>query len=117
MTVKSNEKKREFSERLTSILNHGALNLAMALGYKARLFDVMDEIESPTTATAIAAKAGLNGRYVEEWLGSWFQGTSWNCLEVHREKTYIFFQKSMEISSRDEPATRTWACTHRRFLF
>jgi len=74
MTVKSNEKKREFSERLTSILNHGALNLAMALGYKARLFDVMDEIESPTTATAIAAKAGLNGRYVEEWLGVMVSG-------------------------------------------
>jgi ubiquinone/menaquinone biosynthesis C-methylase UbiE len=74
MNAKSNEKGKLFSQRLTAILNHGALNLAMALGYRTRLFDVMDEFESPTTASAIATKARLNGRYVKEWLGVMVSG-------------------------------------------
>jgi hypothetical protein len=59
MNAKSEHKKTEFSKRLTAILNHGALNLAMAIGYRSRLFDVMDEFESPKTASAIAAEAGF----------------------------------------------------------
>ena len=74
MNAKSNEKGREFSKRLTAILNHGALNLAMALGYRTRLFDVMDGFESPQTASAIAKKAGLNERHVKEWLGVMVSG-------------------------------------------
>lgn len=74
MNAKSNEKGREFSKRLTAILNHGALNLAMALGYRTRLFDVMDEFKFPKTASAIARKAGLNERYVKEWLGVMVSG-------------------------------------------
>lgn len=74
MNVKSNEKEREFSKHLMTLLNHGALNLAMALGYRTRLFDVMDGFESPQTASAIAKKAGLNERYVKEWLGIMVSG-------------------------------------------
>lgn len=74
MTTKSMEKKRDFSQRLTALLNAGALNLAMAIGYRTRLFDVMDEFDSPQTAGAIAAEAGLNERYVREWLGVMVSG-------------------------------------------
>jgi hypothetical protein len=69
MNAKSEHRKTEFSKRLTAILSHGALNLAMAIGYRSRLFDVMDEFESPQTASAIAAEGGLDERYVKEWLG------------------------------------------------
>jgi len=69
-----NAKQIAFSDRLTAILNQGALNLAMAVGYRTRLFDVMDEIEAPETAPAIATKAGLNERYVKEWLGVMVSG-------------------------------------------
>jgi hypothetical protein len=41
MNAKSNEKGREFSKRLTTILNHGALNLAMALGYWISLMTLL----------------------------------------------------------------------------
>lgn len=58
-----------FSQKLTDILNYGALNLAMALGYRTRLFDVMDTFQSPQPVSAIAEKAGLNARYIREWLG------------------------------------------------
>ena len=74
MNAKSSETGREFSKRLTTFLNHGALNLAMALGYRTRLFDVMDGFESPQTAAAIAKKAGLNERHVKEWLGVMVSG-------------------------------------------
>ena len=60
---------KTFAEKMTDILNYGALNLAMALGYRTRLFDVMDTLKTPQTVDVIAGKAGLNSRYVREWLG------------------------------------------------
>lgn len=63
------EPKHTFLSKMTDILNYGALNLAMAVGYRARLFDVMDTFDSPQTVSVIAEKANLNARYVGEWLG------------------------------------------------
>lgn len=65
----SQEKHQMFSKKLTDILNHGALNLAMGIGYRLGLFDAMDEIEIPAPSSAIAEKTGLNERYITEWLG------------------------------------------------
>jgi SAM-dependent methyltransferase len=59
----------EFSEKMTAILNYGALNLAMGIGYQTGLFDAMDDLGRPETADAIAAGARLDPRYVREWLG------------------------------------------------
>ena len=55
---------------MIDILNYGAINLAMAIGYRTGLFDVMDAYESPQTIEAISDRAGLNPRYVQEWLGA-----------------------------------------------
>ena len=74
MNETSIEKQNRFAERMTDILNYGALNLAMALGYNTRLFDVMDGFESPQPASDLAYKAGLNERYVREWLGVMVSG-------------------------------------------
>ena len=74
MNETSFEKQNRFAERMTDILNYGALNLAMALGYNTRLFDVMDGFESPQPASDLAYKAGLNERYVREWLGVMVSG-------------------------------------------
>lgn len=59
----------EFGARMAEILNHGALNLALAIGYQTGLLDVMDGFDSPQTVAAIADTAELNPRYVQEWLG------------------------------------------------
>ncbi len=67
--VKKMRKKELFSKKLTDILNMGALNLAMGIGYRVGLFEVMDGFESPRPVAAIADKAGLDQRYVAEWLG------------------------------------------------
>ena len=61
--------KMSFSEKMIDILNYGAINLAMAIGYRTGLFDVMDTFDSPQTIDAISDRAGLNPRYVREWLG------------------------------------------------
>jgi len=58
-----------FSEKMSDILNYGAINLAMAIGYRTGLFDVMDTFDSPQSIDAISDRAGLNPRYVQEWLG------------------------------------------------
>ncbi len=54
---------------MIDILNYGAINLAMAIGYRTGLFDVMDEFDSPQSIGDISKQAGLDPRYVQEWLG------------------------------------------------
>jgi 2-polyprenyl-3-methyl-5-hydroxy-6-metoxy-1,4-benzoquinol methylase len=69
MVNKSAMNDKSFSDRMIDILNFGALNLAMAIGYRTHLFDVMDALDTPQTAEVIADRAGLSRRYVREWLG------------------------------------------------
>jgi ubiquinone/menaquinone biosynthesis C-methylase UbiE len=57
-----------FADKIATILNYGALNLAMAIGYRRGLFDVLDRSDAPASAADIAARAGLDRRYVQEWL-------------------------------------------------
>ncbi len=67
--VTADEKRSRFAARMTDVLNYGALNLAMGLGYRAGLFDVMDALGGPASIDDIAARSGMSHRYVKEWLG------------------------------------------------
>ena len=78
----SPKKRDAFLQKMTSILNGGALNLAMALGYRTGLFDAMDGFSSPRSPAAIASRAGLSERYVREWLGVMVTG---GIVELARE--------------------------------
>ena len=69
MNDQTKDHRNDFSQKLTDILNYGALNLAMGIGYRARLFDVMDTLDTPQPVSEISKKAGLDERYVLEWLG------------------------------------------------
>jgi ubiquinone/menaquinone biosynthesis C-methylase UbiE len=62
-----------FAERLLTTLNHGALCLMISVGHRTGLFDIMRDI-APVTSAEVAAKAGLNERYVREWLGAMVTG-------------------------------------------
>lgn len=62
-----------FSGNLLTALNNGALCLMISLGHRSGLFDVMSKLP-PSTSDEIAAKAGLNERYVREWLGAMVTG-------------------------------------------
>ncbi|MCP3955392.1 MAG: methyltransferase type 12, partial [Desulfobacterales bacterium] len=59
----------DFSAKLTEILNQGALNLALGIGYRNRIFDALEDLGKPVTIEALAAATGLNARYLKEWLG------------------------------------------------
>jgi len=62
-------KAEAFAGKLLTALNHGALCLMVSVGHRTRLFDVMSNLP-PTTSEELAAQAGLNERYVREWLGA-----------------------------------------------
>jgi ubiquinone/menaquinone biosynthesis C-methylase UbiE len=62
-------KAEAFAGRLLNTLNNGALCLMISVGHRTGLFDKMREL-APMTSAEIAAKAGLNERYVREWLGA-----------------------------------------------
>ncbi len=69
MTKDASLKRDEFSKKMVDILNNGALNISISIGYRTGLFDVMDEMEKPATYGEIAEKSGLSARYIKEWLG------------------------------------------------
>jgi 2-polyprenyl-3-methyl-5-hydroxy-6-metoxy-1,4-benzoquinol methylase len=61
-------KANEFADRLVATLNSGGLALLISIGHRTGLFDTMAD-QPPMTSQALADKAGLNERYVREWLG------------------------------------------------
>ncbi|WP_339733599.1 class I SAM-dependent methyltransferase [uncultured Gimesia sp.] len=67
------ERTDEFGQKLLEIVNHSSLSLMMSLGHRARLFDIMSEMEH-ANSEQIAEQAGLNERYVREWLGAMVTG-------------------------------------------
>ena len=69
MSRNKDEKKDRFAAKMANVLNYGALNLAMGIGYKLGLFDALDGFEQPETAEKIAESANLSPRYVREWMG------------------------------------------------
>ncbi len=58
-----------FAGRFLTALNEGALCLMISIGHRTGLFDTMGE-SRPGTSAEIATQAGLNERYVREWLGA-----------------------------------------------
>lgn len=66
-------KAEAFAGRMIDILNSGALTLMISIGHRTELFDTMAEL-SPSTSQQIADAAGLNERYVREWLGAMVTG-------------------------------------------
>ncbi|MDQ4141115.1 MAG: methyltransferase domain-containing protein [Bacteroidota bacterium] len=58
-----------FSDFLIDTLNKSALSFMLSLGHRSGLFDTMSEMGFASSAE-IAAQAGLNERYVREWLGA-----------------------------------------------
>jgi len=58
-----------FGGKMTEILNGASASLMISIGHRVGLFDTMAGLP-PSTTTEVAAAAGLNERYVREWLGS-----------------------------------------------
>jgi len=65
------DKAEAFAGRMFDILTGGALSLMTSVGHRTGLFDAMTE---PMTCPELATRAGLNERYVREWLGAMVTG-------------------------------------------
>lgn len=58
-----------FAEHMFGVLNNAGLSLMISIGQKTHLFDLMAELPPPTSEQ-IAQVAGLQERYVREWLAA-----------------------------------------------
>jgi len=96
-------KSGEFAERMMTILNHGALNLMISIGYRTGLFDVMSDLP-PSTSEEIAEASNLDERYVREWLGAMVTG---EIIDHDHEKKSIPFHKSMLHGLPERPCLTT----------
>jgi hypothetical protein len=72
------QKSEAFAERMIGMMNQGALSLLTSIGHRTGLFDTMKELP-PSTSNQIAHAAGLNERYVREWLGGMTVGRIVEC--------------------------------------
>jgi 2-polyprenyl-3-methyl-5-hydroxy-6-metoxy-1,4-benzoquinol methylase len=62
-----------FANAMLGHLNGAALALMVSIGHRTGLFDTMAKMQ-PASSAEIAATAGLNERYVREWLGAMVTG-------------------------------------------
>ncbi|MFD9128535.1 class I SAM-dependent methyltransferase [Kitasatospora sp. NPDC059571] len=62
-----------FAGRMVQMVNDACLGLMVGLGHESGLFDTMAGL-APATSEEIARAAGLNERYVREWLGAMVVG-------------------------------------------
>lgn len=60
----------EFAGKVLGIINNGFLTLMLSVGNHTGLFDTLASLGSPATSEEVAARAGLNERYVREWLAA-----------------------------------------------
>ncbi len=58
----------EFAERMVGAIDSASLAILLSIGHQTNLFDTMAGLP-PATSAQIADAAGLNERYVREWLG------------------------------------------------
>ena len=66
-------KAEAFAGRMLDIISSSAIDLMTSIGHRTELFDTMAELP-PSTSQQIADAAGLNERYVREWLGAMVTG-------------------------------------------
>lgn len=69
----SGETTEEFTERIVATLDGASLTILLSIGHQTGLLDTMAGL-APATSAQIAEAAGLNERYVREWLGGMTTG-------------------------------------------
>ena len=62
-----------FAEKMLGTINGAGLALMTSIGHRVGLFDVMATLPW-STSQQVAEAAGLNERYVREWLGAMATG-------------------------------------------
>ena len=73
----------EFAGRIIGTIDAASTAILLSIGHQTRLFDTLAELPA-ATSTQIADAAGLNERYVREWLGGVVAGGSSTTTLRHR---------------------------------
>lgn len=73
MGVTALETTEEFTERIIAAIDGASLALLLSIGHQTGLLDTMAGL-APATSPQIAEAAGLDERYVREWLGGMVTG-------------------------------------------
>jgi SAM-dependent methyltransferase len=72
-TAYDTDRAEAFAERMLDMLNSGALMVMTSVGHRTGLLDALAE-SGAATSQELADSAGLNERYVREWLGAMTAG-------------------------------------------
>ncbi|SMO84971.1 Methyltransferase domain-containing protein [Fodinibius sediminis] len=91
-------KETGFDEWFVTAINSGALMLMISIGHRSGLFDVLADLEW-TDSRVLAEKAGLNERYVREWLGAMTTG---GVTEVNETGEYRLPPQHAQFLTRKE---------------
>ncbi|MGA4799595.1 class I SAM-dependent methyltransferase [Streptomyces lavendulocolor] len=67
------DRQEAFAALMADVLNKGALALLISVGHQTGLFETLSELP-PATSADVADAAGLDERYVREWLGGMVVG-------------------------------------------
>ena len=73
----------DFTARMVGVLNEASLALMISIGHQVGLFDVLAALPA-STADQIADAAGLQERYVREWLAAMTTGAGRALRPVER---------------------------------
>ena len=82
-------KSEKFGNRLLEIYNDAALAIMVSIGHRTGLFDTLAALP-PASSEEIAGNAGLNERYVREWLHTMVVG---RILEADEQGTHYYLPK------------------------
>ena len=90
MTTHNDGNTDEFVARMAGAIDSACLAVLASIGHQTGLFDVLADLP-PATSRQIADAAGLNERYVREWLGGAAAGgiVDYNPSEDPSEATYV----------------------------
>lgn len=72
-SVHDGEDARQFLKRMVRIVDDASVALLVSIGHRTGLLETMAGL-APSSSAAIAEAAGLNERYVREWLGGMVTG-------------------------------------------
>jgi ubiquinone/menaquinone biosynthesis C-methylase UbiE len=106
------EKAQAFGGRMLEMCSNGMLMSMTSIGHEAGLFEVMAN-RPPATSHAIAEAAGLNERYVREWLSSLAAG---GIIDYHSDGATFSLppEHAMSLTAAAGPANMAlwaWAMT------
>jgi Rv2258c-like winged HTH domain len=92
-----------FAGKMVGILNNAGVALMTSIGHQTGLFDTMAGLP-PSTGGQIATAAGLNERYVREWLGAMVCG---GIVEIDPEQQTSGYRRNGPLALPGRPVRTT----------